>query len=204
MHMSRLAFSLIALPFVCALAATSTLWAMRSRNPLVWMIAGALLGLAPYTYLSYPAFLIAAAATLAIFVVLKRNCLRHTLAQVGLFAFGLLFAMIPVIHPSLTDPKVLPSRISQVLVFRSHEFPKTESFSKKANFLAGRAWDSLTLFLRNPRRDGTDGTGGKGAVDVGIAILAYLGLAVTAIRWPQPSVSFRLAGGPWGFGGTGF
>ena len=191
-HMSRLTFPVISLPLICALAAAAILWAMRSRSRKSWVIAGALLGLAPYTYFAYPSFVIAAVAVLAAYVYLQRDRLRQSLSSIGLFTIGLLLGLGPAIHAIVTSPNVQTGRIDQVLVFRSHEYPATDGFSEQASFFTDRAWDSLTLLLRNPRFDGTDGTGGKGAVDAGIAILAYIGLAVAAIRWRSPPYLFAL------------
>ena len=191
-HMSRLTYSLISLPFICALAAAAILWAMRSRSKASWVVAGALLGLAPYTYFAYPSFWLATAAVLATYLILQRDRLRQSLTTMAFFAIGLLFASGPAIQASIASPTVQSGRIGQVLVFRASEFPAAGSLSEKANFLTKRAWESLALFLRNPRYDGADGTGGKGAVDIGIAILAYIGLAVSAIRWRSPPYLFAL------------
>ena len=46
--------------------------------------------------------------------------------------------------------------------------------------------------MDNPRQDGVDGTGGTGALDLGIATLAYIGLAVAVIRWRSPPYLFAL------------
>lgn len=186
LHMSRVTFPVVALPFACTVAALALILAMRSRSRLAWPVAGALLGLAPYTYFAYPTFFIATLMVLGVYLFLQRDQLKPTLLSLALFLVGLFVALIPVISTIVSSPTVQTGRMGQVWVFRSHEFPQGEALSEQASFLARRTWDSLTLFMRNPRIDGTDGSGGKGAVDTGIAILAYVGLAVSVRRWRSP------------------
>ncbi len=186
LHMSRVTFPVVALPFACTVAAAALIIAMRSRSRLAWPVAGGLLGLAPYTYFAYPSFFIATLAVLAVYLFLQRDQLKPTLLSLALFSIGLFVVLIPVISTTVSSPTVQTGRMGQVWVFRSHEFPQDEALSEQASFLAQRTWDSLTLFMRNPRVDGTDGSGGKGAVDMGIAILAYVGLAVSVWKWRSP------------------
>jgi len=186
LHMSRVTFPVVALPFACTVAALALILAMQSRNRLAWPVAGGLLGLAPYTYFAYPSFFVAVFAVLAVYLFLQRDQLQPTLLSLVLFFIGLAVALIPVISTTISSPTVQTGRMGQVWVFRSHEFPQGEALSEQVSFLARRTWDSLTLFIRNPRVDGTDGSGGKGAVDTGIAILAYVGLAVSVRRWRSP------------------
>ena len=185
-HMSRLSFPVIALPFACTLAAAAILLAMRSRSRLGWLIAGMMLGLGPYTYFAYPSFWLATFIVLAFYVYLQRNRLKPSSISVAFFALGLFLALIPVIYNMAASPTVQTGRIGQVWVFRSHEFPLDEPFSQQAAYFGERIWDSLTLLMRNSRGDGTDGTGGEGAVDKGIAALAYVGLVVAVTRWRSP------------------
>ena len=186
LHMSRVTFPVVALPFACTVAAAALIFAMRSRSRLAWPLAGALLGLAPYTYFAYPSFFAATLAVLAVYLFLQRDQLKPTLLSLALFSIGLFIALIPVISTTVSSPTVQTGRMGQVWVFRSHEFPQGQPLSEQAGFLAQRTWDSLTLLMRNPRVDGTDGSGGKGAVDMGVAILAYVGLAVSVWRWRSP------------------
>ncbi len=186
LHLSRVTFPVIALPFACTVAAAALILAMRSRNRFAWAIAGGLLGLAPYTYFAYPSFYVATFAVLAIYIFLQRDRMKPSLLSLSFFSFGLLVVLLPVIENVVSSPTVQSGRMGQVWVFRSHEFPQDETLSKKVRFLAQRAWDSLTLLKRNPRVDGTDGSGGEGAVDTGIAVLAYLGLAVSLKKWRSP------------------
>lgn len=186
LHMSRVTFPVVALPFACTVAALALILAMRSRSRLTWPVAGGLLGLAPYTYFAYPSFFVAVFAVLAVYLFLQRDQLQPTLLSLALFSIGLVVALIPVISTTISSPTVQTGRMGQVWVFRSHEFPQGEALTEQVSFLARRTWDSLTLFMRNPRVDGTDGSGGKGAVDAGIAVLAYVGLAVSVRRWRSP------------------
>ena len=186
LHMSRVTFPVVALPFACTVAAAALIFAMRSRSRLAWPVAGALLGLAPYTYFAYPSFFAATLAVLAVYLFLQRDQLQPTLLSLALFSVGLIVVLTPVISTIVSSPTVQTGRMGQVWVFRSHEFPQGQPLSEQAGFLAQRTWDSLTLLMRNPRVDGTDGSGGKGAVDMGVAILAYVGLAVSVRRWRSP------------------
>lgn len=186
LHMSRVTFPVVALPFACTVAAAALIFAMRSRIRLAWPVAGALLGLAPYTYFAYPSFFVATLAVLAVYLFLQRDKLQPTLLSLALFAVGLFVVLTPVISTIVSSPTVQTGRMGQVWVFRSHEFPQGQPLFEQAGFLAKRTWDSLTLLMRNPRVDGTDGSGGEGAVDMGVAILAYVGLAVSVRRWRSP------------------
>jgi len=185
-HLSRIATPMMSLCFAATVAAVALLWALRSGRRWSWLVAGALLGVIFYTYLSYPVFLAAVVGVLVAYVVLQRDRLRHSLVSVGIFAIGLLLVAIPLILFILESPDVYFNRVRSVSLFNVPEFTNAEGFMAKADFIAGRVWDALTLFLRNPRRDGVDGFGGTGAVDVGIAVLAYIGLAVSVARWRSP------------------
>ncbi len=192
LHLSRTAFMVVSLPLATTVAAIALLWVMRSRNRWGWLAAGALLGVIPYTYSAYPMFLAAVAAVLAAYVFLQRDQLQRALVPVGLFAAGLLVVAAPVVHFALQSPDVYFSHTKQVSLFRDPEFKDAASFADKADYVVERTWDALTLFLRNPRLDGVDGLGRTGAVDVGIAVLTYIGLAVSIARWRSPPYFFAL------------
>ena len=131
-HMSRLSFPVIALPFACTLAAAAILLAMRSRSRIGWLIAGMMLGLGPYTYFAYPSFWLATFIVLAFYVYLQRNRLKPSSISMAFFALGLFLALIPVIYNMAASPTVQTGRMGQVWVFRSHEFPLDEPFSQQA------------------------------------------------------------------------
>ena len=190
-HLSRIAFPMISLAFVATLGAIALLWAMRSNSHWRWLVAGALLGVTPYTYLSFPVFLAAVAGVLVVYVFLQRDRLRHVLVSVGIFTIGMLLVAAPMIYFIVDSPDVYFSRQRKTSVFQDPEFQDAEGFMK-ADFVAARAWDALTLFLRNPRIDHVEGLGGTGAVDVGIAVLAYIGLAVSIARWRSPPYLFAV------------
>ena len=192
LHFSRLGFGVIPLAFVSMLAATALLEAMRSRNRWSWLAAGALLGLVPYTYLAFPTFFGAIAAALAVFLFLNRDRLRSSLASLALLGVGALIVASPMIAFVWGSPDVFFSRIQQKSMLSSHEFPATGSFADKASYIADRSWDALTMLYRNPRWDGVDGIGGKGAADIGIALLAYIGLAVSMTRLRSPPYLFAV------------
>ena len=189
LHLSRMAFQVVSLPFIATLAATALLWAMRSGSRWSWLVAGALLGLTPYIYLSFPVFLAPVAGVLVIYVFLQRDRLRDALLQVGIFVIGMLLIAAPMIHFAIDSSDVYFSRM---INSTDSTFTDDEGFVAKTSFVAARAWDALTLFLRNQVNDGVTGLGGKGAVDVGIAVLAYIGLAVSIVRWRSPPYLFAL------------
>ena len=185
-HLSRTAYQMVSLSFAISLAATALLWAMRSGSRWSWLVAGALLGVIPYTYLSYHVFLISVAGILVTYVFLQRDRLRHALVSVGILAIGMLLVAAPMILFILDSPDVYFNRMRSASLFNVPEFTDAEGFMARTDFVTGRAWNALTLLLRNPRLDVSDGLGGKGAVDVGIAVLAYIGLAVSIARWRSP------------------
>ena len=186
LHFSRLGFGVVSLAWASTLAAAALLWAMRSRSHWSWLAAGALMGLVPYTYLAFPTFIAAMTGALCFYLFLRRDRLRPALVSLGLFAIGALIVASPMIAFVVDSPDVYFSRIQQKSMLRSHEFPETGSLADKAEYIASRSWEALTLLYRNPRWDGVDGIGGKGAVDLGIAALAYIGLAVSITRWRSP------------------
>ena len=186
LHFSRIGLQLVSLPFVAVLAAAALLWAMRSRSRWSWLVAGALWGLVPYTYLAFPAFMASLVAALAVYVFLRRDQFRLLLAPLGLFAMGALIFALPLLGFVLNSHEVFLERMKLASVVRSHEFPEAGSLADKTYFFAERAWEALTSFVSNPRYDGVDGTGGAGALDFGIGTLVYIGLAMSIKRWRSP------------------
>lgn len=199
LHFSRLGFGLISLAFVGVLAATSLLWAMRSGRRWSWLLAGACLGLLPYTYFAFPAFMAAEATLLAYYFLLHRELLRSKLIYLALFAAGFLIIAWPVVDLALDSPHIYFGRMLGVSVNRYQAVSEADGSGEKASFLGKRALYALKFLYTNPRRDGADGTGGAGVLDFGTAALAYLGLFVSIKRWRSPphlfaalAVSFAL------------
>ena len=186
LHFSRIGLQLVSLPFAAVLASVALLWAMRSQHRWIWLAAGAALGLVPYTYLAFPAFFASALVTLAVFLFLRRDELAHLLVLLGWLAFGFLIIASPFLFFLLDNWVVYMERMGLASVLRSHEFPQGGSFTENMAFLVKRAWDASTSFVRNPRYDGVDGTGGVGAVDIGLGALFYIGLAVSIRKWRSP------------------
>ena len=185
-HLSRIAQPMMSLCLAAIVAAVALLWAMRSDRRWSWLVAGALLGLTSYMYLSFPVFLAAVVGVLVAYLFLQRDRLGPSLVSVGIFVIGLLLVAAPFIQFVFESSDVYFNRVRAVSLFSVPEFTNAEGFMAKAAFVTGRGWDALTLFLRNSRRDTVDGLGGTGAVDVGIAVLAYIGLAVSVARWRSP------------------
>ncbi len=192
LHFSRLGYGLISLPFVATLAAASLLWAMRSRSRWSWLTAGACLGLTPYTYFAYPSFLAAEGVVLATYFLLNRGTLQSKLKLLAWFAVGSLIVASPVLSLALESPGYYFGRMQGVSFNGYREFSGAEGAGGNASFLGKRAWEALSLFYTNPKRDGADGTGGEGALDLGTAILAYVGLAASIRRWRSPPHLFAV------------
>ena len=186
LHFSRLGFGLIALAFVGTIAATALLWAMRSKSRWPWLLAGACLGLVPYTYFAYPFFMAAVAAMLLYFMLLHKEDLRGKLTSLALYAAGSLIVAWPVVSLMLDSPDKYFVRMLGGSVGNYREFSEADGAWESVEFLAQRAWYALNYLFSNPRRDAVDGSGGKGALDLGTALLAYLGLFVSIKRWRSP------------------
>ena len=186
LHFSRLGFGLISLAFVGTVAATALLWAMRSRWRWTWLLAGACLGLMPYTYFAYPFFMAAEAAMLASYMLLHKESLGGKLISLALFAAGSIVVAWPVVYLILDAPDQYFVRMLSGSVGNHQEFSEAGGILGNVEFLGQRAWYALKFFFSNPRRDGADGSGGKGALDLGLAALAYVGLFVAIKRWRSP------------------
>ena len=186
LHFSRLGFGLISLAFAGTVAATALLWAMRSKWRWPWLLAGACLGLMPYTYFAYPFFIAAEAAVLATYLLLHKESLRAKLTSLALFASGSLIVAWPVISLILDSPDKYFVRMLGGSVGNYQEFSEADGILGNAEFLAQRAWYALRFLFTNTRHDGVDGSGGKGALDLATAALAYLGLFVAIKRWRSP------------------
>ncbi|MDE0198217.1 MAG: hypothetical protein OXK78_08485, partial [Caldilineaceae bacterium] len=186
LHFSRLGFGLISLAFVATLAATALLWAMRSKSRWTWLLAGACLGLVPYTYFAYPFFMAAVAAMLAYYLLLHKEPLRGKLTSLALFAAGSLIVAWPVVSLILDSPDKYFVRMLGGSVGNYREFSDADGTWESVEFLAQRAWYALNYLFSNPRRDAVDGSGGKGALDLGTALLAYLGLFLSIKKWRSP------------------
>ena len=186
LHFSRTGFMVVALPLIASLAAVAVLWAMRSRRRWPWLLSGVFLGAAAYSYSAYPMFLAAVALLLAAYVVLQRDQWRRLLAPLGLLLAGLVAVASPVILFALHSPDVYFSHTRQVSILRDPEFKSANSFLEKADYVADRTWDAVTVFYRHPELDGVDGLGGRGSLDGVIAVLAYMGLGISIAKWRSP------------------
>ncbi len=195
-HFSRLGFGVAPLAFASTVAAAGLLWAMRSLDAgphqerggslWIWVVAGGLLGLVPYTYFAFPTFLGAVSAAIVIFLLLQRDPQWRKLQPLLPLAAGALITAGPVLLFAIRSPEVYFGRMNEKTVFAFHEYVNAEGMAEKAGFLAGRVWESYMLLVSNPRLDGVDGIGGAGALDPGMASLAYVGLIVSIRKWRSP------------------
>lgn len=189
LHFSRLGYGLISLAFVATLTAASLLWAMRQRSRGSWLAAGACLGLAPYTYFAFPSLFATVAVVLAAYFWLERASLQNKTILFAWFTVGAIIVASPVLRLAIESPSYYFGRILNVSGDGYQEILSAES---GARILGKRVWEALTLFLKNPRHDGIDGTGGPGVLDLGTAILAYLGLATSIKKWRSPPHLFAV------------
>jgi len=189
LHFSRLGYGLISLAFVATVTAASLLWAMRQRSRGSWLAAGACLGLVPYTYFAFPSLIATVGVVLAAYFWLERASIRNRAILLTWFAVGALIVASPVLRLAIESPGIYFGRILNVSADGYQEFLRAEG---GARFLGKRVWEALTLFLTNPRHDGIDGTGGPGVLDLGTAILAYLGLAASIRKWRSPPHLFAV------------
>lgn len=189
LHFSRLGYGLISLPFVETVTAASLLWAMRRSSRGSWLVAGACLGLAPYTYFAFPSLFATVAVVLAAYFWLERASLQNKTILLTWFAVGALIVASPVLILAIESPGYYFGRILNVSGDGYQEFLGAES---GARFLGKRVWQALNIYLTNPRQDGIDGTGGTGVLDLGMAILAYLGLATSIRKWRSPPHLFAV------------
>ncbi len=186
LHFSRMGYQLVALSLVAAAAGAALLWAMRTQSHSRWLAAGAVLGLVPYTYLAFPAFFAAVAGTLAVFLFLRRDRIADTLVYLAFYALGTLIVSTPFLLFLSDNWDVYMHRTSMASVFRSNQYPQAGDAADKAYFFATRVWESLTILARKLKSDGVDGSGGASPLDLGIAALAYLGLALSIRKWRSP------------------
>ena len=186
LHFSRTAFMLISMPMVIALAALTLLWALRSYSRWPWFVAGLVLGAGVYTYGGYPVFLAAVAVTLVVYLTLHRHRWKEYPVRFALLVAGFVLIALPLIQFIVTSPNEYLSHTRQVSLFRDPRFTELETTGAKAELMTERAWGAATLLLRHPDVDGSDATGGRGALDPILAILAYIGLVIAIMRWRSP------------------
>ena len=192
LHFSRLGFGLISLAFIATLAATALLWAMRSKWRWPWLAAGACLGLMPYTYFAYPFFIAAEAAVLAFYLRLHKEALRGKLTSLVLFTAGFLIVAWPVVSLIINEPDKYFVRMLGGSIGNHQEFSQVDGTLENVEFLARRVWYASKFLFHNTKLDLVDGSGGKGALDLGTAALAYLGLIVSIKRWRSPPHLFAV------------
>ena len=202
LHFSRLGFNVIPLAFATTTAAAALLWAMaaddgaapetRRRTLLKWLLAGALLGLVPYTYLAFFTFLAAAAVVLTVYFLLQKERFSRKLISLSFLALGALITAAPALQSVLGSPNIYLARMSGKSLAHDHRFVEAEGFADRAAYFTELAWDAATLLVRNPRFDAVDGIGQIGVVDYGIAALAYFGLLVSIRKWRSPPHLFAV------------
>ena len=183
---SRTGFMVVSMPLMTTLAAAAILLALRSSTRWSWFAAGIVLGLGVYSYNGYFAFLGIVAVFLASMLILGRDNLRTYAAGVALLAIGFVVSALPLLRVMYSEPDFYFQHHRAVSVLREPKLQEARTVGEKVGYFAGRAWDAAILPLRHPETDGSDGLGGRGAVDPITGLLAYVGLAIAVARWRSP------------------
>lgn len=185
-HYSRTGFMVISMPLIISVGSLLLLLAMRSRRLWLWFVTGLVLGLGIYSYNGYPGFLLALAAFLGIQLWMLRSRWQQLTPRIALLISGLCLVALPMIQFARESPQFYLSHFKLVSSFSDHRYEEAESAVEKLEYFRARVWDSYTLLLRHPNIDFTDATGGRGALNFLLALLAYFGLAVSSARWRSP------------------
>ena len=185
-HFSRTAFMVVSMPMVMSVAGIALFWTMRSARKWPWIVTGLILGLGVYTYNGYPLFLVAVLVVLSVHLVLLRSRWRLYLPRYLLLVAGFALAALPLIRFAAHSPDFYFSHARQLSALKDPRYLAADGIGEKVDFLAGRTWDAATLLARHPDIDYTDATGGRGALNVFLAALAYLGIVISVARWRSP------------------
>jgi 4-amino-4-deoxy-L-arabinose transferase-like glycosyltransferase len=183
LHFSRIAFMVISMPLIATLAAVATLWAMRTNRKWPWFLAGLALGAGMYSYGVYGVFVLSMAVVLVVRLVLYRHQWQELVSHYALTGLGFVLIALPLIQFIVTEPGPYFSHTQRVALFGDPQYIESDD---KAGVLAQRAVDGATLLFRHPPVDGSDASGGRGALHPVLAALAYLGLAIALYRWRSP------------------
>ena len=186
LHFSRTAFMVISMPLIVSLAALGVLWAMRSASRWPWLLAGLVLGAGVYSYNGYLMFLAAVAVLLAVHLALHRGRRGEQLLRYALLGGGFVLVALPLIQFVVRSPDFYFSHARQVSLLRDPQIAEAGNVFEKIDFVAERGWRAVTLLFRHAEIDGVDATGGRGALHPILAILAYIGLAISLARWRSP------------------
>ena len=183
---SRSAFMLISMPLMATLAASGILIALRSSSRWPWLAAGVLLGLGVYTYTGFAMFLAVAAIFLGLVLVICRNDPKSCATGVALLVIGFIVAALPMIDFASSNADFFSERYRQASAIRDPELQAAQTLPDKLAYFAGRARAAVLLPLRHPAIDFADGMGGRGALNPALALLSYIGLAISLARWRSP------------------
>jgi 4-amino-4-deoxy-L-arabinose transferase-like glycosyltransferase len=185
-HFSRTAFMVISMPLMITLVSIALLWAFRTRQLLPWFLSGLLLGAGVYSYNGYPIFLGAVAMVLLVNLALKRNQWRQQAQRYALLGLAAVIAAFPLIQLAVTKPDFYFSHARNAFILQDDDFAESESIGDRLDFIGERIARSSALLIHFPHIDGVDASGGRGTLAPAIAVLAYLGLAISIFRWRSP------------------
>lgn len=204
LHFSRVSFPIISVPLMISLAAMAILWAMRSALIWPWFFAGLVLGAGTYTHDTYLMFLGTIAIFLSINLALHHLQWRQLLLKYILLVCGLLLTALPLIQFAVSSTDIYLSHARQVSLLKDPLLMNASTTAERVDFIARQSWDAITLLFRHPDIDGIDGTGGRGALDPVLAILAYLGLGIALTKWRRPQYLLAVLTVLAGFAATVF
>ena len=186
LHYSRIGFMVISMPLATTLGAIAVLWAMRSAKRWSWFGAGLVLGAGVYSYNGYPLFPGAVAVLLAIQLALHRNRRKERLLRYILLLCGFVLAALPLIHLAVHSPDFYFSHHRMVSLLSDPQFAAAENLLDRAEYVARRGWDAVSLLYRHAAVDMSDAMGNRGAMNLVLASLAYLGLLISFARLRSP------------------
>ena len=189
---SRTGFMLVSMPLMTTLAAAAILIALRSSKRWPWFIAGIILGLGIYSYNGYVSFLAMVAVFFTFILVLGRDRLKFHAIGIAILLIGFIAVAFPMLRFIWSESDFHFLHYRAVSILQDPIFTERETIGEKIEYLVGRTWDAATLLIQHTEVDGSDGMGGRGAMDPILGILAYIGLIIAALKWRSPPHLFMV------------
>ena len=189
---SRTGFMLVSMPLMTTLSAAAILIAIRSSKRWPWFIAGIIMGLGIYSYNGYVSFLAMVAVFFIFVLVLGRDRLKPYVIGMAILLVGFIVAAFPMLRFMWSESDFYFSHYRAVSILQDPIFTEREAFGEKIEYLVGRTWDAATLPIQHTEVDGSDGMGGRGALDPILGLLAYIGLIIAVLRWRSPPHLFMV------------
>ena len=193
-HYSRIAFPLVALPFLECVALVFLVQGLRTGRLFFVAIAGATSALGVYVYGGFVAF----ALTLALFwafLVFRRAYPPRRLVKYGLaFLLPAFLVGLPFLNTLVSSPSDVLSYGAVSSTFSDHEFKDAEDLGDKTSFVLRRLRRGFSLYFTGGQMDYTDGMGARGLLDLLTFGLFVVGAAAAVWRWREWGRFLLLAG----------